>query len=85
MGGRRRLQDRGADTGPGISEEELPRIFEPYRQAGRQRRGGVGLGLAIVRRFVEAHGGSVKVESRLGAGTAFTVELPEGGEPAADA
>lgn len=68
---------RVADTGPGIPEAELQRIFEPYRQAG-PRRGGVGLGLAIVRRFVEAHGGTVRAESRPGSGAVFTVEIPAG-------
>lgn len=79
-GPQRAVRIRVADTGPGIPEAELPRIFEPYRQAG-PRRGGVGLGLAIVRRFVEAHGGTVRAESRPGSGTVFTVEIPAGEPP----
>jgi PAS domain S-box-containing protein len=68
------------DTGPGISPEFLPYVFDRFRQAdGSTTRlhGGLGLGLAIVRHLVELHGGSVKAES-LGAGhgAAFTVSLP---------
>jgi signal transduction histidine kinase len=63
------------DTGPGIAPEDLGRIFEPYQQAHRGRKGS-GLGLAIVKELVDAHGGSVHVESRLGEGTTFTVRLP---------
>lgn len=73
-----RLVVRVGDTGEGISPEDLPYVFEPYRQAGRHRSGGVGLGLAVVRRVVEAHGGRVAVESAVGAGTTFSVELPLG-------
>ena len=62
------------DTGPGIAAEDLGRIFEPYQQAHRGRKGS-GLGLAIVKELVEAHGGRVGVESRLGEGTTFTIRL----------
>jgi len=70
------------DNGPGISPELLPHVFEPFRQgddsAGRTV-GGLGLGLAIVRHVVEAHGGSVTAHSDgTGHGSTFTVRLPTG-------
>jgi two-component system sensor histidine kinase ResE len=66
-----------ADTGPGIAPEEIPRLFEKYQRtaAGRQRKG-AGLGLFIVKALVEAHGGRVEVESKLGSGSCFSVFLP---------
>jgi two-component system, sensor histidine kinase LadS len=67
------------DTGAGIPPEDLPYIFDPYRQTSATKgRVGVGLGLAIVKRIVAAHGGSVSVRSKVGVGSAFTVELPVG-------
>ena len=63
-----------SDTGEGIPQEDLSRIFDRYAQP-RERRG-TGLGLAIVRAIVEAHGGSVGVESTLGEGTTFLLRLP---------
>jgi len=68
-----------ADTGPGIPEEELPKLFQRYGRAqGPQTRGvaGTGLGLFISRHIVEAHGGRILVESRPGQGTTFRVILP---------
>ncbi len=68
-----------ADTGVGIDATELPRIFERFYRGSRAteaRAGGSGLGLAIVRSVVDMHHGSVTVESRLGAGSTFTVLLP---------
>jgi signal transduction histidine kinase len=64
------------DTGQGISDEELPRIFDRFWRAQRNNRAGIGLGLSIVKGLVEAHGGRVKVESKLGAGTTFLFTLP---------
>jgi signal transduction histidine kinase len=68
------------DSGCGIASDQLQRIFEPFVQADRARdvlRGGLGLGLAIVRNLVERHGGTISVESQgRGHGSAFTVELP---------
>lgn len=63
------------DRGPGIPADELPRVFERYRQ-GPRRRGGAGLGLAIVKGLVEAHGGTVTVASVAGAGARFEIRLP---------
>jgi two-component system, NarL family, sensor histidine kinase BarA len=68
-----------ADTGIGISEEHLPRVFDVFYQvdgSSTREYGGAGLGLAIVKSFVEAHGGAVTLRSILGAGTTFSVELP---------
>ena len=70
-----------ADTGTGISEKELHHLFERFRRienARRRSHEGSGIGLALVQELVDMHGGSVAVESRLGVGTTFTVELPFG-------
>ncbi len=64
------------DTGAGIPQEYLPRIFERFfRVPGQSAPTGAGLGLAIVKEIVEAHGGEVKVESREGAGSTFSFTL----------
>jgi len=66
------------DTGIGIPPEDHQRIFEAYEQAGAAegRQKGTGLGLAITKRLVELHGGSIRVESAPGQGSAFIVRLP---------
>jgi two-component system sensor histidine kinase BaeS len=67
------------DTGPGIPPEELPLIFEQFYRVDRSRSrqtGGAGLGLTIVKRLVEAHGGRVGADSAIGRGTRVSVELP---------
>jgi signal transduction histidine kinase len=65
-----------SDTGKGIPNEYLTRIFEQFFQVPDQgTQAGAGLGLAIVKEIVEAHGGTVKVESRLGEGSTFTFTL----------
>lgn len=65
-----------SDTGPGIPDEEQPFIFEPYWSAKRHANSGTGLGLYICKAIVEAHGGEISVESRLGDGTTFSMMLP---------
>ena len=68
------------DTGIGISREDLPRLFKPFVQLDgglARRHGGSGLGLALVGRLVELHGGRVALESEPGAGTTISVSLPK--------
>jgi PAS domain S-box-containing protein len=64
------------DTGSGIPPENLPRLFDRFWQAVGARRGGAGLGLAIAKGIVEAHGGRIWVESEVGVGSTFTFSLP---------
>jgi signal transduction histidine kinase len=64
------------DTGPGIDAELQKQMFEPFTRGQHETIGGIGLGLATVRRLVEAHGGTVGVKSSVGAGALFWVELP---------
>jgi signal transduction histidine kinase len=81
------LQDEGdelhigvADTGAGIPPEDLPYVFERFYRADPSRvraTGGAGLGLTIARRLVEAHGGTIGVESEVGKGSRFTFTLPK--------
>ena len=69
------------DTGCGIAPEDLPHVFERFYRADRARAratGGSGIGLAIVKHIVEAHGGTVAVRSELGRGSRFEVRLPLG-------
>jgi len=69
------------DTGTGIAEEELPQLFQRFRRidgARRRSHEGSGIGLALVQELVEMHGGSIRVESKLGVGTTFTVSVPFG-------
>jgi two-component system OmpR family sensor kinase/two-component system sensor histidine kinase BaeS len=75
-----------SDTGVGILSEDLPYVFDRFWKADRSRTraggGGSGLGLAIARQLVQAHGGRIGVESTVGQGTAFTIELPSDGRRA---
>jgi signal transduction histidine kinase len=66
------------DTGAGIPEEVRERIFEPFFTT---KASGTGLGLAVVRRIVEGHGGTVSVRSAPGAGTVFALRFPLDGPP----
>lgn len=65
-----------ADTGAGIAPEELPLVFDRFWQSKRTNRSGAGLGLAIARGIVRAHGGEIAIESTLGRGTVVTFTLP---------
>jgi two-component system, NarL family, response regulator NreC len=71
------------DTGPGISQDQLPKLFERFWQARRDDRTGAGLGLAIARGIVEAHGGRIWAESEPGAGSTFSFSLPTADQPGA--
>jgi len=82
---RARLADEGRleftvrDTGPGIAPEHIPRLTERFYRVDRSRSretGGTGLGLAIVKHVAQRHGGELKIESRPGAGSTFSIELP---------
>jgi signal transduction histidine kinase len=73
-------EDRGVivvveDQGPGVPDDIKDEIFEPFRQ-GEGARGGVGIGLSLVKRFAELHGGSARIEDRPGGGARFVVTLP---------
>ena len=68
------------DTGTGINDEAMARIFEPFFSTKMEK--GTGLGLWVSHGIVQAHGGTLKVRSRSGQGTTFTITLPIGGPPA---
>ncbi|MEU9465915.1 HAMP domain-containing sensor histidine kinase [Streptomyces avermitilis] len=75
------------DTGSGITPEDLPHVFERFWRAEKsrsRRTGGSGLGLSIVRQFVEAHGGTVTARSEPGAGAVFAIRLSRRKEPDSD-
>jgi two-component system phosphate regulon sensor histidine kinase PhoR len=77
-----RVTVRVSDTGVGIAPEDLPRIFERFYKGGRGRGGGgTGLGLAVVKHVVEAHGGTVSVESEPGHGSTFSFSIPVPSSP----
>ena len=73
-----------SDTGPGIAPDDLPLLFERFYRVDPSRAratGGAGLGLTIARQLVEAHGGTIRVESRIGEGSRFSFTLPLTGNP----
>jgi signal transduction histidine kinase len=63
------------DQGPGVPDPIKEAVFEAFQQ-GQAARGGVGIGLSLVRRFAELHGGSARVEDRRGGGARFVVRIP---------
>jgi signal transduction histidine kinase len=70
---RERLAITVQDSGPGVRPEDMPRLFDPFFTT---KPGGMGMGLAICRTTVEAHGGQLSVQSTPGAGTTFRLTLP---------
>src|SRR5581483_3008241 len=75
------IELRVSDTGIGIAETDLPRLFERFhrvRGAKSRSHEGSGIGLALVRELVKLHGGSIDVESKPGKGTTFTISIPTG-------
>ena len=76
------VEVRVTDTGPGIPEDQIPQVFERFYRVDRSRSratGGTGLGLTIARRLVEAHGGRITLDSRVGEGASFSITLPKSG------
>ena len=74
-----RLEFRISDTGLGIPEGNISKIFEKFRQGGRHtgmEHGGVGLGLYIVKKYLDLLGGNIEVQSRVGEGTTFVFQIP---------
>jgi signal transduction histidine kinase len=71
-----------ADTGPGIPPDELPQVFDRFWQSKRTNRSGAGLGLAIARGIVRAHGGTIGIESAIGRGTMVRFSVPAAEERA---
>ncbi|MGN1128470.1 MAG: sensor histidine kinase, partial [Candidatus Flemingiibacterium sp.] len=73
------LEIRVSDNGIGIPEEDIPHLFERFYRVEKSRTsetGGTGLGLAIAKEIVEAHGGTISIESKLGEGSTVIVRLP---------
>jgi signal transduction histidine kinase len=64
-----------SDNGPGIAKEHLSRVFEPFFTT---RHEGIGLGLSMVHRVIEEHGGKIVLDSQVGKGATFTIHLPLG-------
>jgi signal transduction histidine kinase len=65
-----------SDTGSGIEPQHVPHVFDRFWRAQRNKREGIGLGLAIAHGIVQAHGGRIWVESTMGVGSTFRFALP---------
>ena len=79
LAGKQRLEFKISDTGVGIPEENIPKIFDKFRQGERHsgmEHGGVGLGLYIVKKYLDLLGGNIEVQSRVGEGTTFIFQIP---------
>lgn len=70
------LQLEISDNGCGIPSEDLPKVFSPFFT---KRKGGIGLGLSMVQKAIEAHGGEITIQSLVGKGTKVTIRIPRGG------
>ena len=73
---------RVADSGPGMTEEQVKRAVQPFARGADTDGRGAGLGLSLVTRFVELHDGRLEIRSAPGRGTAVTCRLPTGAPPA---
>jgi signal transduction histidine kinase len=71
-----------SDTGRGIAAEHLPRIFDPFFTTKADDWSGVGMGLSVVHKTIEDHGGTIHVQSELGKGTTFQMTFPVSAERA---
>jgi signal transduction histidine kinase len=69
-----------ADSGPGLSDDLKERVFEPFYRGQETSAPGIGVGLSLVKRFAELHGGRVWVADREGGGASFNVVLPDAPE-----
>ena len=72
---------RISDNGSGIAKEDLPHVFDRFarvEEAGVRGEAALGLGLPLTRQFIEAHGGSVELDSKKGKGTTVTLAIPRG-------
>ena len=66
------------DSGPGIKEDDIARLFHEFEQLSNRKTGGTGLGLAISRKIIQKHNGRIWAESEFGKGTSFCFALPVG-------
>lgn len=66
------------DQGPGFTQEEIQKVFDKFYKVKGNRSGGLGLGLSIVKGFVEAHKGTISLENRKSGGACFTIKIPSG-------
>jgi signal transduction histidine kinase len=80
LNSRKALEFKVSDTGVGIAEEQIPTIFQRFRRGGETSAGaprsGIGLGLYVVKKYLELLGGEIRVESGAGRGSTFTVRIP---------